>query len=641
MIEAHVTIDPNRVIGEVHDHLYGTNLEHIGQSIYSGVWAEMLLDRKFAGHDQPYLGLSEGLTHQNPNFGIVAPWQAVNPHYSHVLYIHDNTTYYTGTQSQRITIRHDDGIAHGIQQSGLILKAERAYNIRLVLRGAGQVVTVRLGDAEWQIASVAEKWQTHSHTFIATENTSNGALQITFQGVGNLWVGCASLMPSDNIHGFRPDVVAAIKRLAPTFLRWPGGNFASAYHWQLGLGDRDLRPSYFDPAWKVWESNDVGMIEFIQLTELLTTEPVLTINMGNGTIHEAADWVEFCNGQVTTPMGALRASYGYPEPFAVKTWFVGNEQFGNWQVGHVDAETYARRFLEFATVMREKDAILNLIGVGVPTDLYGHWNELVLKTVGHMMDELSVHYYSIRTEKWSTPPPADTLYLPKVASAYEVEAMLDRTLDIIAANSNPPVPLAFDEWNTYVAGVSPDFFEDYGIADALYTGALMNACLRRADRIKMSAIFNLINVMGNFRVTPTQIWETPSSLVIGLMTRYRGGVSVYTHTVSPTISTPAAGNLPAMDDLPLVDCAATFEPITRMLYLSLVNRHPEESVEITFTGLNVIGDVPLYRVQGDHPLAMNTAEMPSAVQVDEKIWSGQGTLVLPPHSFTLAPLTIL
>jgi alpha-N-arabinofuranosidase len=403
----------------------------------------MLKERKFAAHDKPYLGLSEGLSHQNPHFGIVAGWEALNPHYTHVLYVHDNTTFYTGTQSQRITIRYNDGLSHGIQQNGLTLQAGRDYDLRLVLRGDGQTVHIKLGDALWQIPTTPPEWTTYTQRLTPNTTTEDGHLEISFIGEGNLWVGCASLMPSDNVDGFRADVITAIKHLAPTFLRWPGGNFASGYHWKQGLGERDLRPSYLDPAWKVWESNDVGMMEFIRLTQLLNTEPVLTINMGNGTPQEAAEWVEFCNSAARTEMGMLRASYGSVEPFNVKTWFVGNEQFGNWQVGHVDAETYAHRYLEFAAAIRQKDPTLNLIGVGVPTDLYGHWNELVLKIAGHAMNELSVHYYSIRTELWKTPPSADTLYLPKVGSAHEVEAMLDRTLDIIAAFSDPPVPLAF------------------------------------------------------------------------------------------------------------------------------------------------------------------------------------------------------
>lgn len=640
MFDARIHVALDQVIGRVHPHLYGTNLEHIGRSIYGGVWAEMLIDRKFAGHDRPYIGMSEGLAHQNPGFGIVTPWEAVHPDHERVLFVHDNTTFYTGAQSQRITIRQPDGGAHGIQQRGLRLHAGRTYDLRLVLRGEGQAVTVTLGDQAWTIPAVSGEWTTFTHALTPTSDETDGALAITITS-GSLWIGCASLMPADHILGFRPDVVAALKQLKPEFLRWPGGNFASGYHWQQGIGDRDRRPSYLDPAWKLWESNDVGTDEFVQLCMLVDTEPVLTINMGDGTVEEAVAWLEYCKGDPNTHYGALRRANGYTEDYHVRTWFVGNEQFGNWQVGHVDAETYARRYLEFARAMRAVDPDLLLIAVGVPTDLYGHWNELVLKIAGREIDELSVHYYSIRTEKWDVPPPAETLYLPKVASAHEVELMLDRTLEIVAAHSDPPVPIAFDEWNTYVAGKAPDFFEDYSIADALYTGALMNACLRRADRIQMSAIFNVINVMGNIRVTPDVIWMTPSSLVIELMTRWRGSYAVAVSSESPTFDSPAAGNLPAFTGIPLIDAAVTLDRPTGTAYLTVVNRDPERAARIDLTGLPREGDAALYRVAGDHPLALNDEQHPHAVTIEEAVWpADQPLLEVPPHSFTLARLRL-
>jgi alpha-N-arabinofuranosidase len=313
---------------------------------------------------------------------------------------------------------------------------------------------------------------------------------------------------------------------------------------------------------------------------------------------------------------------------------VGNEQFGNWQVGHVDAETYAQRYLAFATALRAADTGLRLIAVGVPNDLYGHWNELLLTAAGHEIDALSVHYYSIRTERWAQPPSPETLYWPKVASACEVEAMLEQTLTLIERFSSPPVPLAFDEWNTFVAAVPPDFLEDYTIADALYAGGVMNACLRHANRITMSAAFNLINVMGNFRVTPTQIWETPTSLVIGLMTRLRGPLSVAVQVSSPTIATPGGGNLPAMPAVPLVDAAATYDPAGRCLYVYLVNRHPEMAAHVAVAG--VVGSARLHIVSGNHPMALNTSEHPMAVHIQEAQSEGDDYLLLPPHSFTVA-----
>ncbi len=637
-LNASLHVDLHSVIGEVHPHLYGANLEHIGRSVYRGVWAEMLVNRKFAGHDQMYVGLSEGLSHQHPSYGVVLPWEAVNPATDAVLYVHDQTDYYTGMQSQRITIRQDDGHSHGVRQSGLTLRTGASYDCRLVLKGQGQSARVTLGEVEWIIPSVGANWATFEHTFHTESDTSDAALSIAIYGVGSLWIGCTSLMPADHVDGFRPDVLTVLRELGPTFLRLPGGNFASAYHWRLGIGDRDLRPPYLDPAWNAWEPNDMGTDEYVRLCELIDSELLLTANLGNGTPEEAAEWVAYCNAPAETPFGALRAANGHAEPFSVRTWFVGNEQFGNWQVGHCDAETYARRYRRFADAMLAVDPSLRLIAVGVPGGLYGRWNELVLEDAG-AMDALSVHYYSIRTEHWATPPMASDLYWPRVAAAHEVEAMLDETLAIVEAYSQPPVPLAFDEWNTYVGGKPPDFFEDYGIADALYAGAVMNACLRRADRIVMSGIFNLINVMGNIRVTPTQIWKTPTCLVLELITRQRGPLSVSVQVQSPTFDSPGAGNLPAQTRVPYVDAAATFDPATRTVYLSLVNRSPDAAVALRLEGIKRAGDAAIAYVAGSDAFALNDEDHPQAVVIEHETLALVEELVtLRPHSFTLVTL---
>lgn len=662
MQTATITLKPDHIIGEVHDHLYGANLEHIGQGIYGGVWAEMLRDRKFAGNDRMYTDASEGLHNVHPSIGVVVPWKAKNPNYENVIYVHDNTTFYTGRQSQRITIHHVDGQAHGIQQAGLYLQAGHSYNIRIVLKSEGQSATLQLGDETWTLDTIADDWQTYHHTVTANSDFPNGEFSVTITE-GSLWIGCASVMPADNIKGFRADVIEALKDWSPIHLRWPGGNFVSAYHWQDGIGDSDTRPAYLDPTWWHWESNDMGTDEFIELCRLVGAEPVLTTNMGNGTVEEARAWVEYCNGYASTHYGAMRAENGYAEPHNVNVWFVGNEQFGNWQVGHVDAETYAYAYLKFAESMRTVDDNLTLIGVGVPNNLYGHWNEQVLKIAGHAMDEFSVHYYSIRTEKWDTPPSPEHLYLPKIAASYEVAQMLDDTLVIMDTYSPKKLPIAFDEWNTFYGAKSPDYIEDYDLADAVYTGALMNACIQRADRIKFSAIYNLINVMGCYLASPLYEWQAvnlgrggawipvgvgenpakpavvkmPATLVLELMTQYRGQHAIGCQVHCDTFASPSAGNLPAFDVVPTVDASATINQETGQIFLSVVNRSVESAVEIDLANSDGLHMRSVHTVAGDSPTITNTFDNPDAVTitVDD---NPSDTFTIPPHSYVMVVL---
>ena len=629
-----------------------------------GVWAEMLRDRKFAGCDWQYVGLSEGLRNAHPSAGIVAPWIAVNPDRQAVLYDHDNSVFYTGIQSQRISIRRPDGLEHGIMQGSLYLQIEQDYELRLVLKGEGQPLTAQLGDETWRVDEVSADWRTFRHTFTHAGADPKGELRLTI-AEGTAWIGCASLMPTDNIAGMRADLIAALRDWSPTQLRWPGGNFVSAYHWQMGVGDLDQRPPYLDPAWWQWEQNDFGTDEFVELCRLVDAEPVLTINIGNGTVEEARAWVEYCNGDAQSEFGALRAANGHPEPHNIKLWFVGNEQFGNWQVGHVDAETYARRYLEYARAMRSVDADLTLIGVGVPVDIYGRWNERVLGIAGAEMDGYSVHYYSVRTEKMEQTPAPETLYLPKMAAWHEVAGMLDETLEIMDANSERQIPLAFDEWNTYIGAKPPDFIEDYNLADALYTASILNFCLQRADRINYSAIYHLTNVMGNYLVAPLYQWEAigmgrgggwvpvstgddpdrpgvvklPGTLVLELMTRHRGPRSVAVQVECGSFASPAAGNQPAFEDVPLLNAAATLDEEGRRIFLSVVHCGVDGPARLQLSGIDCTGDLDCFTVTGKDPLETNTFDAPTNIAIEESRLTAE-QIALPPQSFSLLIIPI-
>ena len=664
MHQASVRIHADQVIGRAHDHLYGANLEHIGQAIYGGVWAEMLVDRKFAGNDHMYSGVNEGLNNANPSCGIVFPWAGVNPDRDVVLYAHDNSDFYTGRQSQRISIRRADGKAHGVKQGSLYLEAERDYDLRLVLKGEGLAMQVQLGDESWRIDALASEWRTVQHTFANAGEHPQGALSLVIEQ-GQAWIGCASLMPADNINGFRPDVIAAMRDWSPTQLRWPGGNFVSAYAWRDGVGDIDKRPAYLDPAWQQWETNDMGTDEFVTMCRLVGAEPVLTINMGDGAVDEAAAWVEYCNGGVDSTYGKLRAQNGFPEPHNVRVWFVGNEQFGNWQVGHVDARTYARKYLEYAAAMRDVDNDLTLIGVGVPVDLYARWNEEVLSIAGAEMDQYSVHYYSIRTEKQAEPPPNEMMTLPKLAAAQEVEGMLDDTLAVMDAHAPKKLPLAFDEWNTYFSAKPPAFIEGYNMADAVYTASVMHLMLSRADRIQYSAIYHLTNVMGNYIIGPLYEWDPlnlgrgggwvpastgdnppkpatikmPATLVLELMTKFRGAVSLPVSVDCGVFSSPAMGNQPAYNNVPLVNAAATYDRDGKALYVSLANCSLDESVKANLSGLDAAGEAEIHIVAGDSPLSTNTFEAPETVVIQSSR-AAVDDIVLPPCSFAMLVLSV-
>src|SRR5258708_2932795 len=261
---------------------------------------------------------------------------------------------------------------HGIPQSGLVLRKNRRYMGRIALAGgSGAKIAVSLiwgdGSDQRQIIipdSRSEKYVKFPLSFTAGADTDNGRLAITGTGTGSFHVGMVSLMPAENVEGFRADMVALLKELDSGIYRWPGGNFVSGYNWRDGIGDRDKRPARYDYAWSTVEYNDVGTDEYMTLCRLLRIAPYICVNAGFGDAQSAASWVEYVNGSSQTPMGKLRAKNGHPEPYRVAWWGIGNEVYGEWQLGHLYIDQYVIKHNMFARAMRVADSSIKLVASG-------------------------------------------------------------------------------------------------------------------------------------------------------------------------------------------------------------------------------------------------------------------------------------
>jgi alpha-L-arabinofuranosidase len=222
-------------------------------------------------------------------------------------------------------------------------------------------------------------------------------------------------MPADNIEGFRGEVIEALKQLHSGVYRFPGGNFVSAHEWRNAVGDIDTRPPIYDPVWHAVQPNDVGTDEFLTLCRLLDVEPYITVNAGFGDEWSARELVEYTNnGAVTTPMGKWRAANGHPKPYNVKFWGIGNEPWGDYQMGAMSIEQFKLKHVLFAKAMRKVDPSIILIAGGAMPDVMTGANQSkriggkfvpdYLSTAdwsGHMLahcqdyiDMLSEHFYS-------------------------------------------------------------------------------------------------------------------------------------------------------------------------------------------------------------------------------------------------------
>ena len=356
------TIDATRTGPPITPLLFGGFME----PATTRVWAEMLSDRKFFNRvtSQPDpASVTGGFSRRGPQ----RRWLPVGLDEFVVM---DKANAFVGEWSP--SIRLEAATPHGISQSGLALRAGRAYTGRVALAGSpGARVSVSLvwgpGPGERQTIPVpapSARYATFPLEFTAGADTSEGRLEIVGTGTGRFHVGVASLMPADNVSGFKAATLRYLKELGIEIARWPGGNFVSAYDWRDGLGDRDRRPPRRELAWNGMESNDMGVDDFMTFCRLIGATPYLAVNSGLGDAHSAAEEVEYVNGPATSRLGRLRAANGHPAPYGVKIWGVGNEMYGPWQWGHMLITQYAEKHNLMVQAMRRVDPTIEVIASG-------------------------------------------------------------------------------------------------------------------------------------------------------------------------------------------------------------------------------------------------------------------------------------
>jgi alpha-N-arabinofuranosidase len=240
--------------------------------------------------------------------------------------------------------------------------------------------------------------------FTPAADTSDGRLEIVGTGAGSFRIGAASLMPADNVSGFKAASIKYLKELGIGIARWPGGNFVSAYDWRDGIGDRDKRPPRRELAWNGMETNDMGIDDFMTFCRLIGAEPYLAVNSGLGDAHSAAEEVEYVNGPATSRMGRLRAANGHPDPYGVKIWGVGNEMYGPWQWGHLAITQYPEKHNLMVKAMRKVDPTIKVIASGA-TPEEASWCYIENRQLGtfpeRLEDNLPLPYAFGSREDWT------------------------------------------------------------------------------------------------------------------------------------------------------------------------------------------------------------------------------------------------
>jgi alpha-N-arabinofuranosidase len=612
---AEVTIYPSQTGTPISPYIFGQFIEHLGRCIYGGIWAEMLEDRKFF-FPVPAQGDIWKLTRAQAKVLAASPWKVIGPQDAVRMVEQDA---FVGKHSPHIQAP-GDGTAVGIYQEELGLLKGKDYTGYIFLAGDAGVapVTVSLAwaqnDKDQDVITIDKVSPTYTKVplkFTAGADTDNGRLTIATAGKGTLKIGCVSLMPADNVEGFRKDTLELLKQLRAPVYRWPGGNFVSGYDWRDGLGDRDKRPTRTNPAWTGIETNDVGMDEFIRLCGLIGAEPMIAVNTGFGDAYSAAAEVEYANGAPDTPMGKLRAQNGHPQPYGVKWWCVGNEMFGRWQLGYMQLNHYVLKHNWVEEKMRQLDPTIKTIGTGQ----VGNWTKGMLNNCADHMDLISEHFYCQNKEDI----PEHVRQIPdnvkRIADAHR------QYRKEIPALKGKDIRVALDEWNYwYGPHVFGELGTRYFLKDALGIAAGLHEYFRNSDIIFMANYAQTVNVIGCIKTTKTHADFDSTAMPLILYRHHFGTIPVRVeHQAAP------------------LDISAALTSDKKTLTLGVVNPTKDTiQLKLNLNGLKPADKAQTWIIAGDDPLACNQPGESRKVDIQQAAPTDlSNTVSVKPLSITL------
>jgi alpha-N-arabinofuranosidase len=458
--------------------------------------------------------------------------------------------------------------------------------------------------------------------------------------------------PAADEDGFRTDVLALVRELGATTVRYPGGNFVSTYRWEDGVGPVADRPARLDPAWHTLETNAFGVNEFMRWVSKAGLEPIMAINLGTRGIEAALDLLEYTNHRGGTRLSDQRRANGAQEPYGIRMWCLGNEMDGPWQIGQKTATEYGRLAAQTASAMRRIDPNLQLIACGsshsrMPT--FGSWEREVLTEAYDQVDMISLHaYYQQHGDDMQS----------FLACAEDMDHFIDSVVAIADSvraerHADKRIMIAFDEWNVWYQDatpsvlpsgddwpVAPRLLEDnYNVADAVVVGNLLISLLRHSDRVTAACQAQLVNVIAPIMTEPGgAAWRQTIFHPFARTAAHARGVVLDSRAAGDTVATARFG------EVGVVDSVATWEQESGTAAVFLVNRSTSNDTEVSIEvgALGVDSVVECVTISGPDPYARNAlgepdrAEPQSNKQVE--LSSGRVTVTLPPISWTMLRL---
>lgn len=654
----HARLDLTAQHRAVSPYEYGMFIEPIGPLVARSLWAEMLDDRKFyfpivtADHDPKLPVSAEG----RPPMTL-RKWRPVGDPAAVTMVTKGA---YVGAQDVAVALAGGD--ARGIAQQGLGVAKGRRYTGHVVIRGtpgAHVQAVLSWGDGAGDrqavdLPALGDRWQTVPFSFTPAADSGDARFAIVGSGSGSFRIGTVTLMPADNIDGWRADTVAILKTLHSGFWRLPGGNFLSNWDWHGAIGPRDTRAPMYDQAWSAMQANDFGMDEWMALTRLIGVAPYVTVNAGLGDANSAAEEVDYINGPATSAWGAKRAANGHPTPYGVKFWNIGNEPYGWWQIGQTQMDYFMEKHNRFAAAMRAVDPSITLIASGaMPDQMHPRdakenpslasiqhkfgtdqdWTGGVLRETWGNFEGISEHWYD-RAEQRPDAPPADAL------------------MEFARSPSND-VRMKADEWRIYQQRFpkmkADDIFlsiDEYAyIGDkpnlklSLAYAMVLQEMLRHTDFLRMAAFTTGSSTMD---ITPTGAVLNSTGEVFKLYGDHFGEgmipIALDGNAPQPDPKYPVGYDHPqvkAGSPTNPLDMIAALTPDRRHLAIAVVNATTSpQSVAIDLAGGTTRGPGEVWRLTGKSLDAANIVGAPPGVTIRQERVAPLG------KTLTVAPISV-
>ncbi|WP_424769308.1 hypothetical protein [Paenibacillus sp. sgz302251] len=635
-----ISLDPEQEKGGISRLLFGHNLEHTRSSVWKGISAQMIRNRKFAGKPSQITGQA-------------MEWYAIGIDSARFLLDgkHAYTHHYQSKSMNRWNEIHCqrmfnpiEGHRCGIGQDRLAFFEGIEYEVRVALKGDGGIpVDITIKDSLGEtihfetVQALDEDWMLHVFTFISSKTDEDGRIEISFSRKGIANVGAVSLMPADNEWGLRKDVIKLLEEIGAPVLRWPGGNFAGDYRWQDGLLETDRRAplnSFMEnetlPHTGGFDFHEIGIDEFIALCRKVGAEPFISFNIAWDSPEECASWVEYCNGSADTVWGKLRMERGYAEPYRVKYWSLGNELGYSHMEGPNDPEEYASKVNDTVLAVKAADDSIILCSSGLWSN--DEWFSKGLTQFGENVALISHHSYTPfdpqghapeGMEVWLGGESGDKAFL-KLASMADRESEMIRE---IREKMNETLPnganigISFDEWNVWYA-----WYRRPGIVEGIYTASMLNMFCRDAERlgIEIGCFFEPVNE-GAIIVREGNSFLTPMGQVMSLFKRHYDQRAI---EVTPSLTDG------------ILDAAGSLNQERSSLTLTVVNRSPVEAAEIIINadGSGILGKTSCTLLKADdYVLDAAFTEDHFTVEADQ---NNSLKLMLPKHSVIMLEIPL-